>query len=214
MLGFIFLKGVRIIAKRKKQQEDYPAELQKSFERWEQLRVDGGSDPFYADGSNMNLVRNHILIGKRRIEETMTPEEYPKVYYRETPPEMNQDYMARVDEIRANAKKSLEIYKKDPEYIFICGRYERLTPKQKKETCIDAVIGYVSGLGNAINKGDLITMRRHEVASRYSDSFSTCAERIRNLKLPENEQMILFDDYSDDYEICDDDNEDEWDYEP
>jgi hypothetical protein len=133
------------VAKAKKKQEDYPAELQKSFERWEHLRVDGGSDPGYADGSNMNLVRNHILIGKRKIEETMTPEEYPKVYYRETPPEMERDYMARPDEIRENAKKSLEIYKADPEYQFICGRLERLTPKQKKETYIHAVIGYVTG---------------------------------------------------------------------
>ena len=56
------------MAKTKKKQEDYPAELQQSFERWEHLRVDGGSDPLWSDGSNMNLVRNHILIAKRRIE--------------------------------------------------------------------------------------------------------------------------------------------------
>jgi hypothetical protein len=139
----------------------------------------------------------------------MTPEEYPKVYYRETPPEMERDYMARPDEIRENAKKSLEIYKADPEYQFICGRVERLTPKQKKETYIHAVIGYVTGLEDAINKGDLIHMRRHEVASRYSDSFSSCAERVRNLKPPENEQMMLFADYND-YEDMEDD---ECDYE-
>jgi hypothetical protein len=47
-------------------------------------------------------------------------------------------------------------------------------------------------------------MRRHEVASRYSDSFSTCAERVRNLKPPENEQMMLFADYGD-YEDMEDD---------
>ena len=202
------------MAKTKKKQEDYPAELQKSFERWEHLRVDGGSDPGYSDGSNMNLVRNHILNAKRRIEENMMPEEYPKVYYRETPPEIDRNYMARADEIRANAKKSLEIYKADPDYHFLLRREPRLDKKQKKQTCIEAVIGYVTGLEAAINKGDLITMRRHEVASRYLDSFPSCAERIRNLKSPENEQMMLFDGYSVDDGYNDYEDEDEWDCEP
>jgi hypothetical protein len=51
---------------------------------------------------------------------------------------------------------------------------------------------------------DLLTMRRHEDANRYTDSFSRCAEKIRSIKPPENEQMTLFADYSD-YE-----DEDEW----
>jgi hypothetical protein len=205
--------GIHIV-KSKKQQTDYAAELKNSFDRWEHLNIHGGSDPLNSDGLNMNLVRTHIKIGKRNIEENMTPEQYPEIYYRETPPEKDRDYMARVDEIFTNSKKSLEIYKADPEYKFICSRYGRLSPKQKKETYIDAVIGYVSGLENAIKKGDLITMRRHEAASRYSDSFSTCAERVRNLKPPENEQLSLFDyyddcdDYEEDYE-----DEDEWDCE-
>jgi hypothetical protein len=194
---------VQHIAKSKKQQPDYAGELQKSFDRWEHLNTHGGSDPLYSDGSNMNLVRTHIKIGKRNIEENMPPEQYPEIYYRETPPEKDGSYMARADEIRAGSKKSLEAYKADPDYQFICRRISRLTERQKKETYIDAVIGYVTGLEHAIDKGDLITMRRHEVASRYADSFSTCAERVRNLKPPEYEQFDLFTDYSD--------YEDEWD---
>jgi len=79
-----------------------------------------------------------------------------------------------------------------------------------KETYIEAVLGYVSGLENAITKDDLITMRWHERASGYIDSFSTCVERIHNLK-PENEQMNLFADYSDYEEEYEED--DEWDME-
>ena len=200
------------MAKTKKPKEDYAAELQKSFDRWEHIRVNGCNDPCWPDGVNMNLVHNHIFYYKRKIEETMPPEEYPAVYFRETPPEVDRDYIARGDEIRANAKNSLKVYKADPDYKFLLGRVERLTEKQRKETYIHAVFGYVSGLENAINMGDLITMRRHERASSYTDSFSNCAARVRELKPPENEQMSLFD-YNNDYEDYDTEDEDEWDCE-
>ena len=45
-------------------------ELEKAYAQWESLYLQGGSDPFYADGVNLNLVRNHILYFKRQIEET------------------------------------------------------------------------------------------------------------------------------------------------
>ena len=103
------------MARTNKRQEDYAAELQKSFDHWEYLSVHGGSDPFWSDGVNMNLVRNHIFYYKSKIEETMTPEQYPAIYHREPPPEVDRDYMARADEIRANAKISLEAYKSNPD---------------------------------------------------------------------------------------------------
>ncbi len=199
------------IAKTNKQDKDYAAELQKDFDRWEHLRVFGGSDPFYADGANMNLVRNHILHGKLMIEQTMKPEQYPVIYHRETPPEAARDYMARAVEIRANAKKSLETYKANPDYTFLCKRINRLTEKQKSDSCIGSVIGYVSVLDEAIQKGDLLTMRRHEYAKNYLDSFSRCATHIRGLKPPENEQLNFFTNYSGYNDYGDD--EDEWDCE-
>ena len=45
-------------------------ELEKAYAQWESLYKQGGSDPFYPDGVNLNLVRNHILYFKRQIEET------------------------------------------------------------------------------------------------------------------------------------------------
>ena len=43
-----------------------------------------------------------------QIAETMPPERYPEIYHRETPPEVDRDYMARADEILINTKVSLE----------------------------------------------------------------------------------------------------------
>jgi hypothetical protein len=87
-LKLLFLPWERegdYMAKTKKAEIDYAAELQKSFDRWEHLNIYGGNDPCWSDGVNMNLVRNHIIIGKRRIEESMPKEQYPQIYYRETP---------------------------------------------------------------------------------------------------------------------------------
>ena len=37
------------------------AELQKDIERWEDIKQNGCNDPFWPDGVNMNLKRNHII---------------------------------------------------------------------------------------------------------------------------------------------------------
>ena len=47
--------------------ENLLEELKKAYAQWESLYKQGGSDPFYADGVNLNLVRNHILYFKRHI---------------------------------------------------------------------------------------------------------------------------------------------------
>jgi hypothetical protein len=180
-----------IVAKAKPKERDYAAELQKSFDRWDDIKINGCSDPFHTDGTNLRLVRNHIIVGKRYIEENMPPEQYPKIYYRETPPETDQNYMARVDEIQAGAKKSLELYKNDTDYKLLLNIINSMSDKLKKETSICAVLGYVSNLEKAISCNDLITMRRHERANRYMGSFASCVERIYSLNPPQYEQLSL-----------------------
>ena len=61
-------------------------ELKKAYAQWESLYKQGGSDPFYPDGVNLNLVRNHILYFKRQIEETQPLYKNTEVYRRELPP--------------------------------------------------------------------------------------------------------------------------------
>jgi hypothetical protein len=137
----------------------------------------------------------------------MKPSEYPNVYYRDEPPEVDQHYMARPDEIRRNAAATLERYLADPDYKFLCKRVEGLNPKQAKQICIRNVINYAQGLYDAIRNDDLVTMRRHERAEGYLESFASCAEKVRNLKPPENEQLSMFGSYDYDEE---DEEELEW----
>ncbi len=176
----------------KKEKQRPEEELQRAFDRWDELYAFGGHDPFWSDGCNLNLVRNHIRYYKKEIEVDCEPQNYPAIYYRELPQEVPQDYMARSDEIRANAQKSVQLYKADKNYHFLLSQVNKLHPKHVKETCIRNVINYVKGLEQAIASGDLISMRRHEISDRYIESFFECAEKVKSLKPIENEQLSLF----------------------
>ena len=42
-------------------------QVQQDIERWNYLKENGCNDPFWPDGVNMNLKRNHIIYGLRQI---------------------------------------------------------------------------------------------------------------------------------------------------
>ena len=80
-----------------------------SYAEWDTLYLRGGNDPFWADGVNLGLVRNHIIPFRREIEKLCS----------HLPPEVPSDYMARADEIRVQAKQMLVRLK-------ACADYEKL----------------------------------------------------------------------------------------
>lgn len=166
------------MAKKKTKIEELQENLKKDFQRWDYLNTHGGSDPLYEDGFNMNLVRNHILYDKRKCQEELEEKDFPEEYFRETPPQVDNYYMARMDEIRENAINTLRIYKDDKNYIFITQNIGKLNEKQKEQCYISAVMGYVTGLKNFINGNDYVGMRRHEHPERYQDSFVNCSRKI------------------------------------
>jgi len=169
---------------------DYETALKNSYDRWEHLSVYGGSDPSYADGVNMNLVRNHIMYYKEKIEETLPP--YPEIYYRETPPEVDMDYIARPDEIRENAKISLMQFEENDSLRYLREAVRELTDTQTDRLHIQNILGYETALRTDIAEDDLITMRRYENQERYLQSFEQAAEAVRQLEPEENFQMRFF----------------------
>ena len=154
----------------------------------------------YEDGFNMNIVRNHIIYDKRKCQEELEEKDYPKEYFRETPPQVDNYYMARMDEIRENAKSSLLVYKADENYIFIMQNLGKLNERQKEQCHLDAVMGYITGLQSFINGNDYVGMRRHERPERYQDSFKYCRKQIEEYlkEIPKEKvlptgQLTLFD---------------------
>lgn len=144
------------MAKRKKK-PDYGAELRSEYKRWEHLRDNGGSDPFWTDGVNMNLVRNHILHYRKLIEENVPEGKYPEEYFLDIPPEVNQNYMAHPDQIREKAISGMRSIKENPDYIFLKREEQSQT---KQNTQIFNIVRWVNGYQDAISRDDLVLMRR------------------------------------------------------
>ena len=165
-------------------------ELEKAYAQWESLYKQGGSDPFYPDGVNLNLVRNHILYFKRQIEETQPLYKNSEAYQRELPPQVEDSYMARAEEIRTHAKAALAAYRSDPYYQYLLHHREELDDAGLKKTSIQAVLNYAQGLETAIRQDDLVTMRRHERPDRYLDSFRFCAVKVREVL--QSQELNLF----------------------
>lgn len=159
---------------------DYAAALENSFARWDFIHEYGCSDPFWADGVNMNLVRNHIMYYKQQLSEEATLFLLPKAYYREVPPEVGNNYMARPDEIRQNAARSMQIIDADENLKFVQQQSVHLTEKQLKQLCIPAILGYAENLRRAISEDDLLTMRRYENPNGYLESFQSAAQKLRS----------------------------------
>ncbi len=167
-------------------------ELKKSYEQWQKLYSQGGCDPNWSDGQNMNLVRNHIIFRKREIEKCCEPEEYPAEYFFEIPPEVPSDYMAKAEEIRRDAKLLLNHHLQDEDYHYLRSRAYELTEKQKDSSGINYILASVLGLKTAIENDDLVSMRRVVNSARSYNLITECAKRVRELALPENVQMTLF----------------------
>lgn len=156
------------------------AELMAEFERWEHLKVNGGSDPFWSDGVNMNLVRNHIIYHKRAIEE-LEPETYPAVYAKETPQEVRPNYMARWNEIRNAVVTNLKVLENDKDLLFLRGKANSLSKAEREQASIGAVLQYEERLRQVIRNGDLVAMRRYENLEGYLEDIRKCRERVEGI---------------------------------
>lgn len=87
--------------------DEYAPQIVREIGHWNYILENGCNDPFWPDGCNMNLTRNHIISYKREIAEycEATGSELPPEYYLPTPPEVDNDYLAikkgkRADSLR------------------------------------------------------------------------------------------------------------------
>lgn len=190
----------------RKHETDYAAALENDYARWYELFTQGGFDPSWADGSNLNLLRSHILYDKEQLaKQENSLFGLPEVYYRETPPEVDPNYMARSDEIRENAHKAMEIISADENLKFVREQFPSLSKQQKKQYCLPAIINYAESLRRAIAADDLITMRRYEHPNGYLESFESAAIKIRDPESTRriNDNLTVFDP-EDDEEVGED----------
>lgn len=78
--------------------KQYCGEIRKEISHWKEINQSGCNDPFWPDGCNMNLTRNHIIYYQRLIREICTENQLPlpEEYYFSPPPDVDMNYMANL----------------------------------------------------------------------------------------------------------------------
>ena len=94
-------------------------EIRNEYQAWTEIAEHGCRDPFWPDGANMNLVRNHIIYYKKQLvsqaEEENVP--IPQEVYWALPPEVPEEYMVKSGKSFLRYKKwnSKIVLKADPD---------------------------------------------------------------------------------------------------
>lgn len=92
-------------------------EIDREFDRWNHIAQNGCSDPFWPDGVNMNLIRNHIIYFYTLLQERRADQRQMSLFDciqpvpdRPVPPEVPDNYMVADGQ---NADRVNNLYNKD-----------------------------------------------------------------------------------------------------
>ena len=173
--------------------EDPVKELEQSHEHWKDLYEHGGFGPSWADGVNLNLVRNHMLYYKGKIEELYPEEKRPDIYYEAVPDEVDNDYMARKDEILDIAVALYERCSGMKEVHDLLAAEEYLSKKELNDLQIQIDINRIRGLEDAIVNEDYVRLRSlgWDGEDRVQE-IKEAHERLMSRQHQEGEQMNIF----------------------
>lgn len=110
--------------------KNYCREIISERNHWKDINQNGCNDPFWADGCNLNLVRNHILYVRKKLELLCGEQNVglPEEYFLPVPPVVPDGYMAnlnqkeRVERLRAHSGKLVTKkvkFEEDGQYCFL-----------------------------------------------------------------------------------------------
>lgn len=170
----------------------YAEDLQSDFDRRDYLIENGGTDPNYTDGFNINFKRRHIIIKKKWIEEICKEHNlsYPEIYFRETPDLIDDSYMAKTDEIKSEANSVYEKISEYPAYLELLTYEEKFSEKELKSVHYYSTVGMVTRLKKAIEENHFLNMRTFSRTTFCYECLDRCLERIKAL-IPEPVRLTV-----------------------
>lgn len=107
--------------------KDLTESLRNSLSRWCDIRDNGCTDPCWSDGTNMNLVHNHIIYYKKQLMELIKDNFmlYPMEFFIPVPPEVPNDYMRYNGGNRGHyGTEMLSTYERDKPILDKWGSYD------------------------------------------------------------------------------------------
>lgn len=202
------------IEEMKKEAARLEQELSYQFRRWKELKTGTQKivDPFYAEGSSMNMCRTQIIRIKEAIEANLSIDLYPDEYYEDTPEKYPLNYIANEETLIPSSKQRIAEVRQMPEYRALLDlHYENLFSKKEDEAnhvFYYTVKNYVDHFARAITEAEkesedeairkdqflerqwLMEIRR---CVRYSDdwwksAFTRCRQQI--LALPQYAERL------------------------
>lgn len=141
--------------------ENLDKELEERFNRYDELYKNGGNDPFWSDGVGLNLVRNHIIFLKRKIKEEYADKDYPEIYFRAVPDPVDNDYMAKSNEIRKKAEGLYRYLQELPCLAELKKANSLYDSEVLAQTGMTSALNRFQTLKNAIENNDLVVLRRY-----------------------------------------------------
>lgn len=175
-----------------KKEIDYKKELEKDYARWNDVYTNGCNDPSWADGVNLNLIRNHIIADKRKLKETFSEDELPELYFQELPPEVSSSYMAKPNEIMAAATAYYEACTSSEEWDQLLNAFDFLDENDPKQKSMRFFIQRIKALKKAIDSKDYVWMQRFKDPTESLKMVKEYAKGLNELELNESIQMSLF----------------------
>ena len=173
-------------------EKDYLKELEKDYQHWQDVYENGCNDPSWADGVNLNLIRNHIAYDKEQLKQSMPEDELPELFYKDLPPKVDGDYMARSFEIMQNAIRYHHACTEIEEWNTLANAFDFLDTKDPEQESMRFFIRRIQHLKEAIDCMDYVFMQRYKDPTEDIVKIKEYAQRLDVLELNQAQQMSLF----------------------
>lgn len=152
---------MRKVKQGKERLEELIKQCENSFTSWNEIHSNGCRDPNWADGVNLNLVRNHIIYEQKEIERLCEEQdlEKPPILLRGVPEKISNDYVANKEQILSDGQKFLEQILADPTYQEFNSIYRLLSPTQKEYHLFKRLVNEICRLKIGLEKKDAVLVR-------------------------------------------------------
>ena len=160
---------------------EYGRKLQDMYDRWTLWKRIGSPEAEVPDGIYLNRIKRgieHLLI---KIESELPEEEYPDSYYAKVPPQMDEVYMANPEAICKAAKSALYEYENQEDYLWLSRHVHEIEVGGKEESEIYRLLCHADALREAIDRGDLLQMKRESRQEILMEDLAVCRKTIQEM---------------------------------
>ena len=131
---------------------------------------------------------------------TLFGSEFPEIYYKETPPQVDYNYMAQPEAIRKRAKEQIALYEQDENFQYLISIKDTLFPdnqrtKEMKHTNLPYYpLIQLAYYKKSYEEDDLVSMRRefHTDYEKKKEDWKRYVKEIKSFLVKEDSEKDIF----------------------